>query len=85
MFGVGSHVRTVTVGDRVLYARDDQYEVEVQGTTFLVLREREVHSVATERTDHGTGLYLWTATQFATSRARGGPTRETLRGNGLHA
>lgn len=58
VFGVGSHVRTVKVGDRVLYARDDQYEVEVQGTTFLVLREREVHAVATERTDQGTGLYL---------------------------
>ena len=58
VFGVGNHVRTVKVGDRVLFARDDQYEVDVQGATYLVLRERELHAVATERTEHGTGLYL---------------------------
>ena len=58
VYGVGSYVRTVKVGDRVLYARDDQFEVDVQGTTYIVLREREVHAVATERTEHGTGLYL---------------------------
>ena len=58
VFGVGQHVRTVKVGDRVLFGRDDQYEVEVQGTTYLVMRERELHAVATERTDHGAGLYL---------------------------
>jgi chaperonin GroES len=58
VLGTGGHVRTVKVGDRVLFARDDQYEVDVQGATYLVLREREVHAVATERTEHGTGLYL---------------------------
>jgi chaperonin GroES len=59
VFGVGNHVRTVKVGDRVLFAKDDQFEVEVQGGTYLVLRERELHAVATERTtEHGTGLYL---------------------------
>jgi chaperonin GroES len=58
VFGVGQHVRTVKVGDRVLFARDDQYEVEVQGASYTVLRERELHAVATERTEHGTGLYL---------------------------
>ena len=58
VFGVGSNVRTVKVGDRVLFAKDDQYEVDVQGATYLVLRERELHAVATERTEHGTGLYL---------------------------
>ena len=58
VFGVGNHVRIVKVGDRVLFARDDQYEVEVQGTTYLVLRERELHAVASERAEHGTGLYL---------------------------
>jgi chaperonin GroES len=58
VFGVGNHVRTVKVGDRVLFARDDQFEVDVHGTTYLVLRERELHAVATERTEHGTGLYL---------------------------
>ncbi|MBN9098892.1 MAG: co-chaperone GroES [Pseudonocardia sp.] len=44
VFGVGNHVRTV--------------KVDVQGVTYLVLRERELHAVATERTEHGTGLYL---------------------------
>jgi chaperonin GroES len=58
VFGVGQHVRTVKVGDRVLFGRDDQYEVEVQGTTYLVMRERELHAVATGRAEHGTGLYL---------------------------
>ncbi len=58
VFGVGNYVRTVEVGDRVLFARDDQLEVEVQGSTYLVLRERELHAVAAERTEHGTGLYL---------------------------
>ena len=58
VYGVGQHVRTVKVGDRVLFGRDDQYEVEVQGTTYLVMRERELHAVATGRTEHGTGLYL---------------------------
>jgi chaperonin GroES len=56
--GVGQHVRTVKTGDRVLLAPDDQYEVEVQGTAYLVMRERDLHAVATERTEHGTGLYL---------------------------
>ena len=58
VFGVGQHVRTVKVGDRVLFGRDDQYEVEVQGSTYLVMRERELHAVAAEQTEHGTGLYL---------------------------
>ena len=58
VFGVGQHVRTVKVGDRVLFGKDDQYEFEVQGATYLVMRERELHAVATERTEHGTGLYL---------------------------
>lgn len=58
VFGVGQHVRSVAVGDRVLFGRDDQYEVDVHGTTYLVLRERELHAVATGRAEHGTGLYL---------------------------
>ncbi|MGF6883865.1 chaperonin GroES [Nocardia sp. GAS34] len=56
--GVGSHVRSVEVGDRVLYSADEQFEVEVQGQAYLVMRERDLHAVANERTEHGTGLYL---------------------------
>lgn len=56
--GIGQHVRTVQTGDQVLYHPDDQYEVEVQGEYLLVMRERDLHAVANERTEHGTGLYL---------------------------
>ncbi|WP_433274954.1 GroES family chaperonin [Actinosynnema sp. CS-041913] len=56
--GVGTSVRHVKVGDRVLFNPEDQFEFEVQGSTYLVLRERDVHAIASERSDHGTGLYL---------------------------
>ncbi len=56
--GVGSHVRSVAVGDRVLFSAEDQFEVEIQGHPYLVLRERDLHAVASERPEHGTGLYL---------------------------
>lgn len=58
VFGVGHHVRTVQVGDRVLFSPEDQYEVEVRGRTYLVMRERDLQAVASERPEHGTGLYL---------------------------
>ncbi|MCA1676426.1 MAG: co-chaperone GroES [Actinobacteria bacterium] len=58
VFGVGHHVRTVQVGDRVLFNPEDQFEVEVRGHTYLVMRERDLQAVASERTEHGTGLYL---------------------------
>jgi chaperonin GroES len=58
VFGVGNHVRQVEVGDRVLFNPDEQFEVEIQGQAYLVMRERDLHAVAAERTEHGTGLYL---------------------------
>ncbi|WP_086661460.1 GroES family chaperonin [Lentzea kentuckyensis] len=58
VFGVGTSVRHVKVGDRVLFNPEDQLEVEVQGATYLVMRERDLHAVASELTEHGTGLYL---------------------------
>jgi chaperonin GroES len=56
--GVGHHVRTVKAGDRVLFHPEDQYEVEIQGTDYLVMRERDLHAIANERPEYGTGLYL---------------------------
>jgi chaperonin GroES len=56
--GVGTSVRNIQVGDRVLFNAEDQSEVEVHGQTYLVMRERDVHAIASERTEHGTGLYL---------------------------
>jgi chaperonin GroES len=58
VLGVGNNVRTVKVGDRVLFNPDDQLEVEIQAESYLVMRERDIHALATERTEHGTGLYL---------------------------
>jgi chaperonin GroES len=56
---VGAHVRSVEVGDRVLFDGEDKAEVEVQGETYVVMRERDVHAVAAERLgDTQTGLYL---------------------------
>jgi chaperonin GroES len=55
---VGPHVRTIKTGDQVLFNPEDRYEVEVQGEDYLILRERDIHAVASERVDSGTGLYL---------------------------
>ncbi|MGH9048035.1 MAG: GroES family chaperonin [Acidimicrobiales bacterium] len=55
---VGPHVRAVQAGDQVLFNPEDRFEVEVQGEEYVILRERDVHAVASERNDSGTGLYL---------------------------
>jgi chaperonin GroES len=55
---VGPTVRNVEEGDRVLFAPDSGYEVEIRGDEYLILRERDVHAVASARTDGQTGLYL---------------------------
>jgi chaperonin GroES len=55
---VGPHVRTVRAGDTVLFNPEECFEVDVQGEEYLILRERDVHAVASERMDGGTGLYL---------------------------
>nr|WP_240519451.1 co-chaperone GroES [Amycolatopsis antarctica] len=58
VLGVGNNVRNVKVGDRVLFNPEDQLEVEIQGEPYLVMRERDIHAVASEGGEHGTGLYL---------------------------
>lgn len=56
---VGSNVRSVEVGDRVLFDPEDRGEVELHGEAYVLLRERDIHAVAAERLDDGqTGLYL---------------------------
>lgn len=56
---VGGNVRTVEVGDRVLFDAEDRAEVEVRGHDYILLRERDLHAVAAERLQDGqTGLYL---------------------------
>ncbi|WP_329127775.1 GroES family chaperonin [Streptomyces sp. NBC_01465] len=56
---VGPNVRTVEPGDRVLYDPEDRAEVEVRGVGYILMRERDLHAVASERGGEGsTGLYL---------------------------
>ena len=55
----GANVRNLEIDDKVLFNPDDRYEVEVRGTDFIILRERDIHAVAAERhEDASTGLYL---------------------------
>jgi chaperonin GroES len=51
-------VRTIKPGDQVLFNPEDRYEVEVKGDDYIILRERDIHAVASERMDGSTGLYL---------------------------
>lgn len=56
---VGPNVRSIVVGDRVLFDPDDRSEVELHGREYTLLRERDVHAVAATRVEaDGTGLYL---------------------------
>ncbi|MBA2509484.1 MAG: co-chaperone GroES [Nocardioidaceae bacterium] len=55
----GQHVRVVQIGDRVLFDPEDKADVEVRGASYVLLRERDLHAVASERIEAGqTGLYL---------------------------
>ena len=57
--GLGPNVRTMEIGDRVLFEPEDRAEVEIEGTDYVLLRERDVHAIAQERdADATTGLYL---------------------------
>ncbi len=57
---VGAHVRTVQIDDRVLFDPEDRAEVELHGTAYVLLRERDIHAVASSRVDDRSapGLYL---------------------------
>ena len=58
VLAVGNHVRAVENGDRVLFSPDDRFEVEIAGSDYMLLRERDLHAVAAQRNDANTGLYL---------------------------
>ena len=56
---VGPNVRTISVGDRVLYEPEDRGIVEIQGVDYVLLRERDINAVASDHeSTSGTGLYL---------------------------
>ncbi|MGV3758868.1 MAG: GroES family chaperonin [Actinomycetota bacterium] len=55
----GPNVRTMEIGDQVLFSPEDRYEVEVRGDDYIILRERDIHAVAAKRLEESsTGLYL---------------------------
>ena len=57
--GIGPSVRSIVVGDRVLFDPEERSEVELHGREYILLRERDVHAVAARRIESdGTGLYL---------------------------
>jgi chaperonin GroES len=53
-------VRTVQLGDRVLFDPDERAEIELHGTAYVLLRERDIHAVASQRLEDAAapGLYL---------------------------
>ena len=55
---IGANVRAAETGDKVLFSAEDRYEVEVGGTDYIMLRERDIHAVAAEHIESSTGLYL---------------------------
>jgi chaperonin GroES len=55
---VGPETRNVRAGDQILFIPHSGLEVEWNGETFLLLRERDVQAVASERTDPRPGQYL---------------------------
>lgn len=56
---VGPNVRQVALTDRVLFDPEERAEVELQSTTYVLLRERDIHAVAASGTqDEPTGLYI---------------------------
>lgn len=56
---VGQHVRAIEAGDQVLYDPEERAEVEIHGATYVLMRERDVHALASSRVEQGsTGLYL---------------------------
>jgi chaperonin GroES len=55
---IGPMVRSAETGDLVLFGPDTAYEVEIRGEEYIVLKERDIHAVASGRTEGRTGLYL---------------------------
>lgn len=55
----GENVRHVSRGDRVLFDPEERAEVELNGKSFVLLREKDVSAVSQpEETSGKTGLYL---------------------------
>ena len=55
---IGPHERAIKVGDQVLFNPEDRFEVELKGEEYVILRERDIHAVASPQDNGGTGQYL---------------------------
>lgn len=55
---VGPETRNVKAGDRVLFIPHSALEVDVRGDVYLLLRERDIQAVSSDRTDRHAGQYL---------------------------
>lgn len=55
---VGPMVRSAEVGDLVLFGPESAYEVQIRGEDYVVVKERDIHAVASGRSEGTTGLYL---------------------------
>ncbi|CAN5898883.1 co-chaperone GroES [soil metagenome] len=55
---VGPTVRTAEVGDLVLFGPENAHELEIRDEDYVVVKERDIHAVASGRTEGTTGLYL---------------------------
>ena len=56
---IGPNVRSLELGDRVLFEPEERGIVELQGIDYILLRERDIHAIAAARhSTSGTGLYL---------------------------
>ena len=58
VIAIGPMVRSAETGDLVLFGPDTAYEVEIRGEEYVVLKERDVHAIASSRDEGKTGLYL---------------------------
>jgi chaperonin GroES len=55
---VGPDTRNVKPGDRILFLPQTGLEMDVEWDVYLLLRERDVQAITSDRVDHQTGQYL---------------------------
>ena len=55
---VGPETRNVKPGDRILFLPQTGLETDVDGDVYLLLRERDVQAITSDRVDRQTGQYL---------------------------
>ncbi len=56
---VGPLVRATTAGDKVLFLAESAIQVDIHGDKYVIIRERDVHAIASAQREAGsTGLYL---------------------------